>query len=117
MQIYAFISPGKLATLLLVLLSNKGFSPGSETAARAVTISSMLTMSVDRVSMIVCSLWTIGSLTNEVGLPGLHVQDDEADQAGQRGNDTEREGEVDGGFVLSPHSGKKEEWKCVDYTT
>jgi hypothetical protein len=45
MQIYAFISPDKLATLLLLLLSNKGFSPGRETAARAVAISSMLKMS------------------------------------------------------------------------
>jgi hypothetical protein len=55
-------------------------------------------------------------LTNEVGLPSLHVQDDEADQAGQRGNDTEREGEVDGGFVFCPHSGKKEERECIDCT-
>ena len=45
MQIYAFISPDKLATLLLVLLSSKGFSPGRETAARAVAISSMLKIS------------------------------------------------------------------------
>ena len=44
-QIYAFISPDRLATLLLVLLSSKGFSPGRETAARAVAISSMLKMS------------------------------------------------------------------------
>lgn len=56
-------------------------------------------------------------LTNEVRLSSLHVQDDEADQAGQRGDDTEREGEVDGGFVLRPHSGKKEERERVDYTT
>ena len=45
MQIYAFISPDRLATLLLVLLSSKGFSPGRETAARAVAISSMLKIS------------------------------------------------------------------------
>lgn len=57
------------------------------------------------------------SLTNEVRLPGLHVQDDEADQASQRGNDTEREGEVDGGFVRCLHSWEKEERECVDYTT
>lgn len=56
-QSYAFISPDKLATLLLVLLSSKGFSPGRETAARAVAISSMLKMS--------CSLdqyaWTLST--------------------------------------------------------
>lgn len=45
MHIYAFISPDKLATLLLLLLSSKGFSPGRETAARAVAISSMLKIS------------------------------------------------------------------------
>lgn len=45
MQIYAFMSPDKLATLLLVLLSSRGFSPGRETAARAVAISSMLKIS------------------------------------------------------------------------
>lgn len=39
------MSPDKLATLLLVLLSSKGFSPGKETAASAVAISSMLKMS------------------------------------------------------------------------
>jgi len=66
--------------------------------------------------MFVRSPRTGALLTNEVGLPGLHVQDDEADKARQRGNDTEREGEVDGGFVLCPHSGEKEERECVDYT-
>lgn len=65
--------------------------------------------------MLICSSRTGRLLTNEVGLSGLHVQDDEADQAGQRGNDTEREGEVDGGFVLSSHSREKEERECVDY--
>jgi hypothetical protein len=46
MQTYAFMSPDKLATLLPALLSSKGFSPGRETAARAVAISSMLKISV-----------------------------------------------------------------------
>jgi hypothetical protein len=59
------------------------------------------------------SPWTENLLTNKVGLPGLHIQDNEADQAGQRGNYTEREGEVDGGFVLRPHSGEKEQRECV----
>jgi len=45
-QIYAFISPEKLAVLSPALLSSKGFNPGRETAARAVAISSMLKISV-----------------------------------------------------------------------
>ena len=113
---HAFMSPDRLATLLLVLLSSKGFNPGRETAARAVAISSMLRMSEKS------SQYMLGRspqmnilLTNEVGLPGLHVQDDETDQASQCRNDTKREGEVDGGFVLCPHSWEKEERECVDY--
>lgn len=54
-------------------------------------------------------------LTNEVRLSSLHVQDDEADQAGQSGNNTKREGEVDGGFVRSLPSWEEEERECVDY--
>lgn len=53
-------------------------------------------------------------LTNEVRLSSFHVQDDEADQAGQCRNDTEREGEIDSGFVRCLHSWEEEERECVD---
>lgn len=54
-------------------------------------------------------------LTNKVGLPRLHGQDDEADHAGQSRNDTEREREVDSGLVLFPHAWEEEEGKGVDW--
>jgi hypothetical protein len=54
-------------------------------------------------------LETSDLLTNEVWLSALDVQNDEADHACQCRDDTKREGEVDGGFVLLPHSWQEEE--------
>lgn len=53
-------------------------------------------------------------LTNKIRLPGLNSKDDEADHATQRRDDTEREGEEDGGLVLFLHAGEEEEGEGVD---
>lgn len=53
-------------------------------------------------------------LTDEVWLRFVCVEDDEADHAGQGGDDAERESEVDCGFVVFAHAGEEEEGEGVD---